>query len=170
MDDKYDPRIVFDDARARHAGVVTLIMAKEVRALALLRIYVTIGVAAAAGAISVFFAPASPLVLSRPVGWVLIAVVLGLSVGSFACFQAMRSDPVNLPGRLGDFWLGAIDPSRSTNEVLTEYLKNLRIKSDQNDELNKRLAKWLDWAKWAGMLTPLAALVAGALAAAFAPS
>lgn len=167
MDDKYDPRIVFDDARARHAGVVALIMAKEVRALALLRIYVTIGVAAAAGAIGVFFTTTSTAALPRPIGWALIAIVVGLSIGSFACFRAMRSDPVNLPGRLGDFWLGAIDPARSTAEVLTAYLTNLQDKSDQNDNLNKRLARWLDWAKWAGLLTPLAALFAGVIGAAF---
>lgn len=170
MDDKYDPRIVFDDARARHASVVALIMAKEVRALALLRIYVTIGVAAAAGAIGVFFTSPSAATLPRPAGWALVAVVFTLSAGSFACFRAMRSDPVNLPGRLGDFWLGAIDPARSTAEVLTAYLTNLNSKSDQNDELNKRLAKWLDWAKWAGMLTPIAALLTGVLAAALGRS
>lgn len=164
MDEKYDPRIIFEDARHRHAGVVALIMATDMRAMALLRVYVTIGVAAAAGAVGLLFSrqPSLPM----PVGWALLAVVLCLGFGSYWCFRVMRTTPINLPGRTADFWLWAIRPDVTTEAALQAYLQNLLIKNDQNDALSASMSRKLNIAKWAGMLSPLAAVLAGLIAAA----
>ena len=129
--EKFDPRVVIEDARHRHAGVVGLILAQDARALALLRVYVTIGVAAAAGAVGVLLTPAPSL--PRPVGWALLAVVVSLSLGSYWCFRVMRTTPINIAGRKADFWLWAIRPDVTTAAVLQAYLENLQTKNNEND-------------------------------------
>lgn len=164
MDDKYDSRMVIEDARHRHAAVVALINSLDTRAMSLLRLYVTIGVAAAAGAVGLLAADAPSL--PSPVGWALSAVVPCRGLGSYWCFRVMRTTPINLPGRGADFWLWALRPDVPTDMALQAYLNNLQAKGLQNDALGARMTLTLECAKWAGMLSPFAALVAGVAAAA----
>lgn len=163
MDEKFDARIVIEDARHRHAGVVALILAMDARAMALLRLYVTIGLACAAGAVGVLLAP-TPSV-PPPFGWALFAVVLVLAAGSYWCFAVMRTSPINIPGRKADFWLWATRQDITTAAALQAYLENLQIKNSQNDALNAEMTQTLNRAKLAGMLSPVAAVIAGFVAA-----
>lgn len=50
--DKTDFRTVIEDARARQAARVALIHANDNKSIALLRLYMTIGIASASGAIA----------------------------------------------------------------------------------------------------------------------
>lgn len=163
MSDNFDPRVIIEDVRLRHAGVVALIMAMDTRAMALLRVYVTIAVAAAAGSVGLLLSPTPSL--PAPVGWALLAVVICLGVGSYLCFRVMRTTPISIPGRKADFWLWALRPDVTVAIALQAYLDNVQLKSDQNDALNAQMTRTFNRAKLAGMLSPVAAVLAGFAAA-----
>jgi hypothetical protein len=149
-------KVAIEDARHRHAAVVNLIYFTDNQAMALLRLYVTVGVAAAAGGAAVL----SPNgVIPVVVGWALIAVVVVLGIGSAFCLIAMQAVPLNLPGRGAEFWLWAMDEAIDGAQASRNYLENLEKKQGQNNVLNKRTSKALARARLCGSVAPVAALI-----------
>jgi hypothetical protein len=49
--------------------------------------------------------------------------------------------------------------------ALQAYLENMQTKNSQNDTLNAEMTQTFNRAKWAGMLSPVAAVTAGIAAA-----
>jgi len=164
MGEKLDPRIAFEDARHRQAAVVSLIQTIDAQAMRLMSLYVTLGSAAAAGSVSVL--ASANRTMPAAVGWALLAAVACLLIGSLLCFQAMKTSAISLPGRTGEFWLWSLEDQVTPEAVLRSYLENLKEKDDQNYRLNVRMARFLNLGKWAGICTPVAAALAGAIAAA----
>lgn len=163
MTEKLDPRILVEDARYRHGAVVALITSIDAQAMRFMRLYVTIGIAAAAGAVSSFFSksPAFP----ATVGWALAAAVLMLLLGTWFCFRVLAPTPISLPGRPAEFWLWSLNEGVTAQQVLVAYLENLEVKTAQNDELNRVMIKTMQNAKLAGMAAPFVALLTGVVAA-----
>lgn len=154
-------RTVIEDVRARHAAVVALMYATDSQAMALLRLYVTLGIAAASGA-AAGFGEAAPI--TRPLAWALAVAAIIVVIGAVYCLRALRSARISLPGRKADFWQWALSPGIDRARVLIEYLKNAEEKGAANDRLNKETATALSWAKLCGALAPLVALLAGLIA------
>jgi 4-alpha-glucanotransferase len=160
--EKDDFRTVIEDARVRHGAVVGLIYQTDNQALALLRLYATLVVATASGAIASLGPSAS---LPRPLGWALIAATLVLAVGSSLCLMALRSSRINLPGRSADFWRWAASEDITRRHALDAYLATLETKGASNNKINARTATALKWAKLCSLVLPIAMLTAGWLAA-----
>jgi hypothetical protein len=158
MLDKDDFRVIIEDTRTRHAAVVALIYFTDGQAMALLRLYVTLGIATASGAAAGF---SGTLMIPRPVGWALAVATVVLTVGAAFCLRAMQSGAISLPGRRAGFWQWAITPEVTRDEVLRGYLENLVAKTAQNDALNARTAKAHAYAKRCSVMVPIAALAAG---------
>lgn len=152
-----------DDTRARHTALVQLIQFQDQQAVGLLRIFVTIGSAAAAGAVAGF----------SPQAWLpnaaigaLIAIVLCTLIGSLFCFRAIRSARITLPGRWADFWQTAIDHwEQDSREVILSYLKELSKAQEDDKKTNEITAQELARARVVGISTPLVAFVAGSIIA-----
>lgn len=158
-----DPRVVIEDARHRHLAVVALINAIDAQAMRLLRLYFSLGIACAAGAVSVFFA--EKIALPLPLGWALLGALVCLTGGAYLCLGVMKSTPINLPGRKADFWLWALDERVGDAEVVRAYLENLKEQNRKNDDLNAALSAKFSRAKMAAVWTPIVAAFAGGLAA-----
>lgn len=152
-------RTVIEDARARHAAVVALIYTTDTQAMALLRLYVTLGIAAASGAAAGFGASAA---ITRPAAWALVVGAVIFVIGAGLCLRALRSAAINLPGRKPDFWEWAMLPNIDRAAVLAAYLDNLKVKGIANDRCNASSATALKWAKRCGAVAPLGALLAAA--------
>jgi hypothetical protein len=164
MLDPGDWNTAIDDARARHEAGVGLIYASDTQALALLSLFSTLGLAAAAGVAATIPAKA---ILPSPLGWCLVVSVLILSLASWHCFKALGKSAINLPGRGAEFWLWAAAAPDAREEVFRLYLSDLEEKQDLNRALNKRQTDHLGVAKLSATLTPLAALITGLLASHF---
>lgn len=158
--EKDEFRNVVDDARARHAAVVALIYFTDQQAMALLRLYVTLGIATASGAAAALAGTFIP----RSVGWGLGAATFVLIIGAWLCIRAMRSREINLPGRGPDFWLWALRSDVSRADVLKAYLENLAEKTKKNAAINLENGKAFQYAKVCSLLTPAAALIGTAVA------
>lgn len=163
MLEKDDWKIAVEDARVRHSAVVGLIYFTDSQAVNLLRLYVTIASASAAGAITSFASDVSALPVA--VGWGLAVATLAFVTASYFCFLAMTPASINLPGRDAEFWLWAMRPDIERTEVFKAYLANLKEKTEINNSVNLCGSKYLTHAKQMGMAAPLFALVVGVLAA-----
>ncbi len=159
--DKDDFRTILEDARARHAAVVALIYFNDTQAMNLLRLYLTIGVAAASGAIA---ALTNNTAIPVATGWALAAATIVMLFGSFLCLLAMASGTINLPGRDPDFWLWGLNPQIEKPEVLKRYLENLSEKAEVNRKLSERSGIALTYAKYCVVAAIIAAACAGAIA------
>jgi hypothetical protein len=152
-------RTIIEDARTRHAAVVTLMYSSDSQAIGLLRAYSTLGIATASGALAGFGDPSS--MITRPLAWGLLAAAIVLVLGAVFCFIVLRSTSINLPGRDPDFWQWAMHPDVDRSEVLVRYLENLKIKATDNQGRNAASSQALKWAKLCGVGAPATALIAG---------
>lgn len=153
-------KTAIEDARYRHNAVVQLVYAADNQALGLLRLFVTVGLAAAAGA-------ASRITIADtfdPLMWSLGAGATALGIAALYCLKAMASADINLPGRGAEFWLWAADIKGGQDEIFRQYLETLKEKHAVNNTLNERQTSALYWAKLGGALSPLVALLAAAFA------
>ena len=72
----------------------------------------------------------------------------------------MWSADIHLPGRSAEFWQWALRPDVEAKKAYEAYLERLLEGQTTNTALNKRMAKWLDYAKRCGVLAPFCGLVA----------
>jgi hypothetical protein len=156
-----DLKIALDDARARHQALVNLVLFTDQKAMAVFRIYVTIGVAAAVTAPAGFFRSDELLQFSR---WSMSTSALMLAIGAYFCTKAMSRATINLPGRGAEFWLWAMDERVTIDKAVGAYLSELHQKQDVNRDLNEKTAAALHTAVQVGMWTPAAAVLAGLVA------
>jgi len=146
-----DFKIILDDVRARHMALVNLILFTDQKAMAVFRLYVTLGIAAAATAATGFFREDQLLQFAR---WPLIITAAWLAIGALYCFHAMTRPSINLPGRGPEFWEWALKPENETIEVVNAYLSELRERQQVNRKLNDDAAGSLAVAIWVGITTP----------------
>lgn len=151
-----------DDLRARHQAVVDLIYFTDHQATALLQLYVTVALAAGAGAITAF---TGDQLLTKAAGWGLLLALAPLAVGCFYCLRASSTATLNLPGRGADFWKWASRDDVSEQEALRAYLDNLEAKQAANNQINGRTAGALRRAKQAGIAAAAVGVFAGLAAA-----
>jgi hypothetical protein len=152
-------RTIIEDARTRHAAVITLIYTLDAQALGLLRLYTTLGIATVSGGIAGLIDSAN--IVPRPLAWSLLSVSIVLLVGAALCLLCLRSTKVNLPGRDPDFWQWAMRPDVGRSQVLAGYLENLKTKAADNLATNDISSKALKAAKVCCVIAPLVALVVG---------
>ncbi len=150
-------RTAIEDARVRHAAVIALIYHTDQQAAGLLRIFLTVGVAA----VSACFATASTM---RPVAYALGGAAVMTVIGSVFCLLAMRSGKMRLPGNEPDFWIWAMQDEVSQGSVLRTYLEQLQSGASMNAKLNRKTAGALKYAKVMVVASILAALIAGGAA------
>lgn len=158
MLDKDDWKLALEDARYRHNAILGLIHAADSQAMTLMRLYVTLGSAAAAGAVAML--SAQPRV-AVPLVCALASAIVTLAYGTFKCFSVINSANVNLPGRGAEFWLWAADERVQRTEVFKAYLTALADKHKVNNSLNESQTASLSRAKRVGVWTPITALVVG---------
>lgn len=151
-----DFRTVIEDARARHAAVLSLMYAMDGQGMSLLRIYATIAVATAAGAAAGL---SNPSTFSHSLTGALMVATIVLCSGSYFCLAALWPSRINLPGRNADFWQWALLPDVSRADVLNAYLAKLSDKGKANTAINQKAARNLERAKYCAIVTPLAMLV-----------
>jgi len=147
-------KLVLDDARHRQAAMLQLIYFTDQQALGLLRLYITLGIAAATGAVAIL-APGSWLPPSASLA--LAASALALQIGCYFCFRAMRTAEISLPGRGADFWKAALASECRLRDVMDQYLEDLEEGQGRDQLTNRQSAKALARAKLAG---PAAAALA----------
>ncbi|MGQ3297719.1 hypothetical protein [Reyranella sp.] len=152
-------KVGLDDARARHAAVVNLILFTDTQALGLLRLYIPLGIATASGAVASFSVNPS---IPKVVGVALGAATVCLILAAWLCFRAMATSKINLQGRGAEFWEWAAN--QSAGEVFRSYMRNLREKQVNNNDLNARTARMLRFAKICAIASPAVAAVAGGAA------
>lgn len=151
-------RTIIEDARTRHAAVISLMYAIDIQAIALLRLYVTLGIATASGTI----AGLGPSALFPwPAAWALGGGTAVLVAGAAFCLRALKPARINLPGRNPEFWIWAVSAEVEREAVLRSYLDNLHAKGAVNSDINLRAARALTWAKRCGAVAPLGALLFG---------
>jgi hypothetical protein len=129
--------------------------------MALLRLYVSLGIATASSAVAGF---SGVVVISHPLAWAFAAATVSLLFGARHCLRALRTTRLSLPGRTADFWQWALQSDVSRRDVLGAYLKDSADRHATNEAINHKASKALTWAKRRGASTPLVAMVAGAAA------
>jgi hypothetical protein len=144
-------RTVIEDARAKHAAIVNLMLVSDAQAIGLLRLYVPLAIATASG---MFAATGAPF-HSYSLAMALMAMSTTLLVGSGFCLYALRPVVVNLPGREPAFWIWAMRADVSAEDALTAYLDQLDTKQEQNRAVNMTTVFALRWAKICGLLAPV---------------
>lgn len=155
-------RTIIEDARTRHGAVVTLMYHLDGQAIGLLRLYATLGIATASGALAGF---GDNQIITRPLAWGLAATAVILVIGAVFCFGVLRPMKLNLPGRDPDFWQWATRRDIERAGVVASYLEALKAKAADNLRRNAISSMALTGAKACGVIAPLAALAAGYLAA-----
>lgn len=154
-----DFKLAFDDVRARQGALVSLIIFTDQKAMAVFRMYVTLGIAAGVAGAASFFRSDALLEFAR---WGLVATACWLAIGAMFCFKAMSRSSINLPGRGPEFWLWAMKPENEYREVVVEYLNELQRRQKANRDLNEKTAAALDTAVKIGIATPLITALAAA--------
>lgn len=154
-------RTIIEDARARHSAVVTLMYHLDQQAIGLLRLYATLGVATASGALAGF---GGSQIVTLPMAWALAFTAIVLIIGAALCFFVLRPTRLSLPGRDPDFWEWAIRPDVERLQVVSSYLETLKQKAKENKGRNRLSAFALFGAKACGFIAPLVALTGGYLA------
>jgi hypothetical protein len=152
-------KVIIEDARTRHAAVITLMYSLDAQALALLRLYATVGIATGSGAVAGLIE--STTAIPRPLAWSLLSITVVLTIGSVLCLLCLRSIRINLPGRDPDFWQWAINSDTTSSQVLLAYLENLKIKAADNLSSNFISSQALKWAKACCVVAPLVGVVVG---------
>lgn len=154
-----DWKIAIEDARHRHAAVIAVIYFTDSQAMALLRVYVTVGLATAAGAVASFTGSAAAL--PQPVGFALASATIMLAVASWFCFRAMDTTSINPPGRGAEFWLWVIEQDVARDDFARRYLQNLVTKTEANLAINKLTSSRLSRARKCAVWVPLVSLAVG---------
>lgn len=153
-------KLALDDARARQTALVQLMYFTDQQALGLLRLYVTLGTASATAAVTGF---SSNSWLPVEGSAALLACTTTFLAGSYFCFRAMRTAEVTLPGRGADFWKDALFANFNQAEIVSQYLDGLISGQHRDKATNKTSASALRLAKWAGISTPLVAIIVALL-------
>ena len=151
-----DVQFACNDARVRNAAIVDLIHQGDRHALALLQFYIAVASAAISAAAAIFVTAAP---IPKVFAWVPIGIAVPLVVGAYCCFGSMWAADIHLPGRSADFWQWAMRPDVETKKVYEAYLDRLLEGQATNSALNKRMSKWLDYAKRCGVLAPFFGLM-----------
>lgn len=155
-----DLKTMLDDVRARDAALMNLMLFVDRQAMALFRVYVTVGVASAAASAAGQF---NRDVLFHEARWATLAAALVLAFGCFACLKAMVPSKVGLPGRGAEFWVWARDELVTEDQMIAQYLGHAEASQAINRITNGQTAAWLSRAKRAGIAAPLAGLLVGAV-------
>lgn len=155
-----DLKIVLDDVRARDVALVNLITFTDRQAMALFRVYVTVGAATAVAAASGILGVDPLLHFAGPST---AAIALTLALACYFCLRAMVPTEIGLPGRPAEFWQWSIDERVHLEDVLSYYLDQAKAVQDRNRKTNKRGAAALTWAKRLGIMAPAAGLLVGAI-------
>jgi hypothetical protein len=153
-------KTVIEDARARHSAVVALIYHTDQQASGLLRLFLTLGLAAASATYAVYKT-------NMPLAVALATAALTTTVGAVFCLMAMASAKIRLPGYDPDFWLWANRADVPQTLVLQKYLEQLQSGTELNAPVNRNTSQALKYAKGMVVVTLLAAMIAGAIAARF---
>ena len=161
MLDQVGLRFAIEDARIKHGAVVALIETTTRQSMALLSLYVTLGLAAASGAATGF---GGSSIVPLGAAWALLVGAFTVLAGAGFCFHAMYTSMINLPGRGPEFWLWADDSEISFEDACREYLRSMEEKRDSNNALNARAAWALHRAKLIGILAPILTLLSGVFA------
>jgi hypothetical protein len=154
-------KLAIDDIRARHKALYDLIIFTDQQAMGYLRLYVTLGLATASGAVSGIVGSAS---ISHALGWGLVGATICLLVGSFYCFKAMNTANIGLIGRGPEFWEWAFLGGVEDRHIIDRYLKGAEAGIAINRELNKTTTGCLQKGRRLGAWAPIATLVAGLIA------
>jgi len=157
MLDSSDLQFACNDARVRNAAIVDLIHQGDRHALALLQFYIAVASAAISAAAAIFFTTA---LVPKIFGLTLVGIAIPLVASAYCCFVSMWSADIHFPGRSADFWQWAMKPEVETTAVYEAYLSRLLEGQATNTALNKRMSKWLDYAKRCGVLAPFVGLIA----------
>ncbi|MER9091530.1 hypothetical protein NKI34_10430 [Mesorhizobium sp. M0700] len=157
---KADLKTILDDARARDTALINLIIFTDRQAMALFRVYVTVGAATAVAAASGLLGVDPLLHFAGPST---AAIALVLAVACWFCLRAMVPSDVGLPGRAAEFWQWTTDELISEEHVLRAYLQQTKAVQDVNRATNERGAIALSWAKRLGIAAPIAGLAIGAI-------
>ncbi len=157
---KADLKTILDDARARDAALINLIIFTDRQAMALFRVYVTVGVATAVAATSGILSRDPILHFAGP-PTAIIAIIL--AVACWFCLRAMVPSDIGLPGRAAEFWQWTTGELVTEAEALRAYLQQTKAVQDMNRATNKRGASALAWAKRLGIVAPIAGIAIGAI-------
>ncbi|MFG1255908.1 hypothetical protein V5F79_01185 [Xanthobacter flavus] len=155
-------QIAIEDVRAKHTALFELIRFTDQQAMALLGLYTTIAVAAAAG----FGASLGPnRLIPLSAGVAMLVAAAFLVVGAACCFRVIRSATISTPGREAEFWVWATTtPTIGGAAVLSAYLRQADDMMEKNRIVNESGTAWLRRARGFGMAAPLLAVM-GALVA-----
>lgn len=151
-------KIALDDVRVRQKALLDLILFQDQQAMGLLRLYVTVGIAAASGSLATIF---SEDVWKIALGAGLLAAVVPLSIGTSYCFRAAWAAEVGFPGREPSFWQWASHPDIEEGGVRDAYLHQLAAALEVNFKLNVKSAHFIKSAKLCGALTPAVTILVG---------
>jgi hypothetical protein len=150
-------KLALDDVRARQIALLQLIYFTDQQAIGLLRLYVTVGVAAATAA-SAGFSGNSSITMAAAVA--LSVVALLLLIGCLYCYRAMATAKIGLPGKGPEFWTWALDhPDVNLSYVVSQYLEQTRAILEQDRDTNRVTANALKRAKQLGAAALAAALL-----------
>lgn len=154
-----DWKLALEDARFRHNALMQLLYINDGQAVTLLRLYLTMTIAAAGAAASIFL---GTWALPREFAWALSSAALLLIISAGCCSLATMGRGVNLPGRGAEFWLWAAREEVDREEAFRTYLTNLKEKHEVNRRRNERQANALLAGKIGGLLVvPIAFAVGG---------
>jgi hypothetical protein len=159
-------RTIIEDTRARHGALVALIYATDAQALSLLRLFTTLAMATASGAIA---AVASVSKYYVPLAASLSAATVIFVIGAALCLVALRAARVSLPGRKADFWKWAVNPKIKKAKVLSAYLAEAEKQYTLDQRLNVTASTALKWAKVCTASAPILALLVGVGAVFYKP-
>lgn len=152
-------RTIIEDMRARHGALVALIYATDGQALSLLRLFTTLAMATASGAIAAFVSVSK---YSVPLAASLSAAAVIFVIGAALCLVALRAARISLPGRKADFWKWAVNnPKIKKAKVLSAYLAEAEKQYTLNQRLNVTTSTALKWAKVCTASAPILALLVG---------
>ncbi len=149
-------RFAIEDARTRQGAIVALILATDQQAIALLSLYVTLGLATTSAMIGGL---SSPTFLPPGLILPLLAATIMFLVGAYYCFRTIATATISNPGREPNFWLWAARDDITADAAFAAYLENLQVKYDHNFALNERNAQRAKRAKQMGIAAPLAAIL-----------
>ncbi|WP_267423178.1 hypothetical protein [Methylobacterium sp. GC_Met_2] len=151
-------KLALDDVRVRQKALLDLILFQDQQAMGLLRLYVTLGIAAASGSLATIF---SNEAWKSALGAGLLVAVAPLSLGTAYCFRATWAASIGFPGREPNFWQWASHPDIEEGGVREAYLAQLSDSMEVNHGLNAKCATLIKWAKLCGALTPAVTVFIG---------
>lgn len=150
MSDEDLLKLAIDDIRARQDAVYDLVLSQDKQAMELLRLYVTVGLAVASGAVAMLSNPDR-----FPLGVGLLCGLVALVVGIVFCFRATWQAQIAFSGRDAKFWEWASHPSITTADLQAAYFKAADENLKTNRRLNVETAREYWIAKWCGVASPI---------------